>query len=82
MLVPKVGNSISSVGQLASRAARLAGRMSFDFEEAIGQFGAIFFDEFLKLLEFSDRRPEDKFGPHRQGWRRHAEPVLASRRDR
>ena len=33
MLVPKVGNSISSVGQLAGRAARLASRMSFDFEE-------------------------------------------------
>src|SRR5258707_14659728 len=33
MSVPKVGNSISSVGQLAGRAARLASRMSFDFEE-------------------------------------------------
>ena len=33
MSVPKVGNSISSVGQLAGRAARLASRMTFDFEE-------------------------------------------------
>jgi hypothetical protein len=33
MSVPKVENSISSVGQLAGRAARLASRMSFDFEE-------------------------------------------------
>src|SRR5262249_11855060 len=33
MSVPKVGNSISSVGQLAGHAARLASRMTFDFEE-------------------------------------------------
>jgi hypothetical protein len=33
MSVPKVGNSISSVGQLTGRAARLASRMTFDFEE-------------------------------------------------
>src|SRR6476620_3868302 len=33
MSVPKVGNSISSVGPLAGRAARLASRMTFDFEE-------------------------------------------------
>src|SRR5262249_13932706 len=51
---------LKSLGHLGGKHRRLREGEIFrgdGYAFAIGQFGAIFFDEFLKLLEFSDRRP-------------------------
>src|SRR5262249_7470504 len=60
ILADGVRTHLKSLGHLGGKHRRLREGEIFrgdGYAFAIGQFGAIFFDEILKLLEFSDRRP-------------------------